>query len=326
MSVVRGFQSQLLTRLHESSQLKMVASSYDRGWKDFNSVLSLGRINGWAHWNSPEILLSVLMSGNATIEWKQGSVVRTRSWRSGNCCLFSANENQLVRCDGNILVLNVCIDPRYLRKSVISRSGCSHDKIPVGTSVAFEDADLTNLAELLRADLTSAVPANPAQQTLLTNALSDYLWRRSELVRTCPACFRSSKSTPDCSLRNTIRQMMQAISIMTTRFGEQALVNAVIAGEIGMDPFQFARAFRNSMGTTPHQFLIEQRVSHARHLLTNTQHSAAEIALDCGFSSQSHLSSTFRRLAHTTPMAYRRNTQMPSDRNRGRDNSFVVAP
>lgn len=317
VSLVQGFKSQHLTKLHESFQLRMVASSYDRGWMDLNCALSLGRINGWAHWNSPNVFLSILISGNATIEWKQHSVVRTRSWTSGNCCLFSAHQTHLVHCEGSILVLNVCIEPCHLREFMVFRTGCIHDECPVSTSVAFEDADLTHLAELLHADLISASPANPAQQSLLTNALSDYLWRRSELVRTCPVCFRSCRSTPDCSRRNTIRQMMQAISIMTTRFADQELVNGVIAAEIGMDPFQFCRAFHSSMRTSPHQFLIGQRVNHAMHLLSSTHHSAAEIALDCGFSSQSHLSSTFRRVLHTTPASYRRNTQTPSVRNRG---------
>lgn len=51
----------------------------------------------------------------------------------------------------------------------------------------------------------------------------------------------------------------------------------------------FARAFKVQTGMTPWQFVIDARLTHARHLLVDTKTPIAEIALACGLSSQQHL-------------------------------------
>lgn len=68
----------------------------------------------------------------------------------------------------------------------------------------------------------------------------------------------------------------------------------------------FSAAFRVSFGTSPHDYICRRRVDQAKHLMVTTETPLCEIALDCGFSDQSHLSRVFRRLAGTTPAAWRR--------------------
>ena len=58
---------------------------------------------------------------------------------------------------------------------------------------------------------------------------------------------------------------------------------------------------------SPYQYLIQQRVERAKQLLKQTDHFIADIALDCGFNSHSHLSKQFRQLTGMTPKAYRAN-------------------
>jgi AraC family transcriptional regulator len=64
-------------------------------------------------------------------------------------------------------------------------------------------------------------------------------------------------------------------------------------------------AFRRATGKTPHRYLTEQRVAKACEILQNPHRSIVEVSLAVGFSSQSHLTSVFRRLLKTTPAAYR---------------------
>lgn len=66
------------------------------------------------------------------------------------------------------------------------------------------------------------------------------------------------------------------------------------------------RAFRASMGVPIHQFVIQQRVEHAKALLSQDTLPLAEIAVACGFANQAHFSTTFRRLAGCTPGEFRR--------------------
>lgn len=68
----------------------------------------------------------------------------------------------------------------------------------------------------------------------------------------------------------------------------------------------FSAAFRVSFGTSPHDYICRRRVDQAAHLMMNTDAPLCEIALDCGFADQSHLSRVFRRFTGTTPAARRR--------------------
>ncbi|MGP9810230.1 helix-turn-helix domain-containing protein [Rhodopseudomonas sp. NSM] len=68
----------------------------------------------------------------------------------------------------------------------------------------------------------------------------------------------------------------------------------------------FARAFRQSVGVPPRNFLIERRVERAKKLMLSTDWPLSEIALACGLSDQAHLSRIFRRYVGITPNAWRR--------------------
>lgn len=65
-------------------------------------------------------------------------------------------------------------------------------------------------------------------------------------------------------------------------------------------------AFKVSMGITPHRYIVARRIEKVKALLRDTEIPAAEIAISVGFSSQSHMSSCFRKLTGTTPSQYRR--------------------
>ena len=67
----------------------------------------------------------------------------------------------------------------------------------------------------------------------------------------------------------------------------------------------FMRAFRVSTGTTPYQYVIEQRLSKARLLLRSTDVPISRIATECGFASPSHLCSKFRGRTAASPSEYR---------------------
>ncbi|MCU0869656.1 MAG: AraC family transcriptional regulator [Burkholderiales bacterium] len=69
----------------------------------------------------------------------------------------------------------------------------------------------------------------------------------------------------------------------------------------------FVRAFRTSVGVTPHRYLLAQRLLAARTLLTaDTQRPLGEIARAVGFTSASHFSATFSRHEGVAPSQLRR--------------------
>ena len=78
-----------------------------------------------------------------------------------------------------------------------------------------------------------------------------------------------------------------------------------LADLLGLSPFYFSRLFKESTGFTPYQYISGQRMERAKQLLQNTDIAIAEIALRCGFSSQSSFSTAFRKAVGVTPKAYR---------------------
>ena len=79
-----------------------------------------------------------------------------------------------------------------------------------------------------------------------------------------------------------------------------------VAKEVGMSYFHFSRAFKHSMGMSPTNYIAERRIEGAKKLLQETELPISEIALRSGFSSQSHFTTSFRRLARVTPRSFRK--------------------
>lgn len=79
-----------------------------------------------------------------------------------------------------------------------------------------------------------------------------------------------------------------------------------LADDLGYARGDFAIRFRQSMGTSPHTYIVQRRISRAYTLLSESDKSLSEIAFDCGYSSQSHFTSQFKRITGNTPGAVRR--------------------
>jgi transcriptional regulator GlxA family with amidase domain len=68
---------------------------------------------------------------------------------------------------------------------------------------------------------------------------------------------------------------------------------------------QLVRLLRDEAQTTPLAFIIGRRLEHARSLLAHSNLPLVEIALACGFSSQSHFGNSFKKAFDLTPAQYR---------------------
>jgi AraC family transcriptional regulator len=78
-----------------------------------------------------------------------------------------------------------------------------------------------------------------------------------------------------------------------------------LAKVAGLSRMHFAAQFRAATGYRPREYLLHQRIEHAKSLLLNTEMPLVEVALAVGFCTQAHFSTVFKRFARETPARWR---------------------
>jgi AraC family transcriptional regulator len=101
--------------------------------------------------------------------------------------------------------------------------------------------------------------------------------------------------------RHVLRRIIERMRCFSCDLSLQTLAN-----ESGYSRVHFVRMFKGATGYSPHNYLLNLKLERARELLKNPSTSLIDIALDCGFSSHSHMSRLFRKSVGVTPSAYRR--------------------
>ncbi|MCQ1851202.1 helix-turn-helix domain-containing protein [Neorhizobium galegae] len=84
----------------------------------------------------------------------------------------------------------------------------------------------------------------------------------------------------------------------------------------------FQRAFKASLGETPHKYVTRMRMETACRMMTDTNEPLCQIALECGMTDQAHLTNSFRRLYGIAPNAWRK--QMLRERSGHRSHEPVT--
>ena len=98
--------------------------------------------------------------------------------------------------------------------------------------------------------------------------------------------------------------LMESVEAIHLRYAEPLRLHDR-AREAGVHPVYFSRAFHKHMGCTVRAYVRNLRVDRAADLLASSELSIAEVALEAGFSDQSHLCNVFRRVRGVTPSRYR---------------------
>jgi AraC family transcriptional regulator len=72
-----------------------------------------------------------------------------------------------------------------------------------------------------------------------------------------------------------------------------------------ISPYHFLRLFKKSVGITPHQYILQQRIDRAKYLLQSSNLDISEIAFRVGFCDSSHLTRCFKNSLGKTPSQWR---------------------
>jgi AraC family transcriptional regulator len=150
------------------------------------------------------------------------------------------------------------------------------------------------------ADISRAL--NEALRVDCTNAVL-YLRRAENFLK--PAAPPEISRTVNPGPRLTTWQRRRVLEHIETNLATP-LRNRDLAALVDFSEFHFNVAFRNSLGTSPHEFLIRRRIEHAQQLMLSTGKPLCDIASECGFADQAHLSRLFRKVIGETPAAWRK--------------------
>ncbi len=94
----------------------------------------------------------------------------------------------------------------------------------------------------------------------------------------------------------------QACQYMEEYFAEGITLNE-LAEQVALSPYYFLRVFRAEVGMPPYAYLESVRIRYAQQLIKAGK-PLAEVALEVGFSSQSHMTRLFKKIIGTTPGQY----------------------
>ena len=127
-----------------------------------------------------------------------------------------------------------------------------------------------------------------------------------ELLRQGDALGREARERVEGGVRPlSATELARVEAHVEERLGE-ALSLDELAGVARLSPWHFSRAFKAATGSPPHRYVIERRVARARERLERGVDPIVDVALECGFSSQAHMTSTFTRQLGVSPGRYRK--------------------
>lgn len=212
---------------------------------------------------------------------------------SGNVCVLPSGLAHSARLEDPCEQLALHIDPSLVRRAASEslRTG----NFEVAETCTRSDGVISSIGMALLGELESEGLSGRLYAESLANVLAVHLLRHYTTGTGPVQRFSGGLSA---------QRLRQVTAFVAENYSNDIRLSQ-LAQVAGMSNFHFAREFKRTTGTTPHQYLIKIRVERAKALLAAGEMPLIEVGLQSGFSHQSHFTRLFRRLTGTTPMSYR---------------------
>lgn len=238
----------------------------------------------------------ILRKGSPTLlEWHTSGRERYLNLPSGSTSLLPAGllEGARITRDlpGTATILR--IDPVLFERGIadIAKRG----KIELARHTQLDDPQICRLLTTLDTHLHDGSPGGSLFSESIAVALSAHI---AERYATLPRQLETHRGGLSPSRLNKVLEYIHANLSDELQLG-------ILAEVADANLYHFARAFRQSVGESPHQYVLRQRIEYAKRLLRDPQVSIIEASARTGFVDQSHFSKVFRRLVGATPSQYR---------------------
>ena len=238
--------------------------------------------------------IAIPLEGAYTVEAVTASGFRRIAVRSvGHTCLIPAGQPYSVQWKNQLENVSIYLPPAFLSR--LAAESLMAERLELVEGCGVQDSFIRELAILLTAEMTSPHPAGRLYGEALVDTLAAHLLRHY------------TTATPRLRVINgglSGRKLRRATDYINDNLSRD-LSLAEIAEVLDLSTYHFVRAFKQATGETPHQYLLKSRVERAKQMLAETELPLSEISYLVGFNSQSHFTTSFRRLAKLTPKAYR---------------------
>jgi AraC family transcriptional regulator len=211
---------------------------------------------------------------------------------TGFLSLFPAGQFPAVRTFTHSQFLVFAIRRSFMETLEIEMDRKPTEEMRVLTG--FQDSGLRQLMSLLSAEAESGGVFGRLYADSLAQAIATRLLYFNEKDHGPSRC--ETSPLPGYLLQRVIERMRDLDADLDLR---------TLAAEIGYSQRHFIRMFRSATGQTPHRFLIQLRLDHAKRLLQQPRTSLIDVAAASGFSSHAHMTQVFRRVLGVTPSEFR---------------------
>lgn len=227
----------------------------------------------------------------------QGDHSYTGLYRKGDFSITPAKAPVFSRWESDDRLLQIRLASRFIEQIAGEALAMNPDRLEVIPEFRTRDPQLEAIMLLLLTELKQENPGVRLYIDSLANVLAVRLLRQYSTSKPHLPVYEGGLSQ---------RQLLQVSEYIHDHLNQDIKL-ADLAGSIGMSQFHFSHLFKQAIGISPYQYLLQQRIEQAKLLLKQSDRSIMDIALECGFNSHSHLTKTFRQLTGMTPKAYRAN-------------------
>ncbi|HHP7230170.1 MAG TPA: helix-turn-helix domain-containing protein [Xenococcaceae cyanobacterium] len=225
----------------------------------------------------------------------QDGKTHTGLYQKGDISITPANTLLFARWEDNENCLQIRLSHQFMQSVARETLEQNPDRLELLPEFQIRNPQLEAIGMMLLTEIQQEPLNNRLYLDSLSNVLAVNLLRHHGTIKPRLPIYEGGLPP---------RQLRQVLDYIETHL-ERNIKLTDLAQLLDISPFHFSRLFKQSIGTTPHQYLSQQRVERAKQLLKQTDRLIVDIALECGFNSHSHLSKQFRQFTGMTPKAYR---------------------
>lgn len=283
---------------HQNENYLSVTSNQDRDWEN----ILIDRFQNPSgetscHYTNEHAIYLSLAPRPVRLLQLQGGKTHSGLYGRGDICITPANTPFFVRWDGDDDCLQIRVASQFIQNVATEALAMNPDRLELISEFRIRDRQIESIAMMLLTEFQQENVGERLYIDSLANVLAIHLLRKYSVSKPRLAIYEGG--LPE-------HQLLQVLEYINEHL-ERDIKLADLAKLLDISQFHFSHLFKQSIGTSPYQYLIQQRIERAKQLLKKTDRSIMDIALECGFNSHSHLSKQFRQCTGITPKAYREN-------------------